>query len=727
MPEYLYIRSNPDWIDKYKFGYTSSENGLKERYKSSITEHSEYSSYERVFEIRKLDSYKGYNEFDKIFSIACRTKEIPDNLPLLKQMKDYLVEGRDKSEFIKKEGLNLLEQIVKTEFLGLGLKFVRSFSQEELREYEKMIQREYESGNSTQEVFEFPCFEFNKFSPFPYQEETLEKMSDYFSTNDIGKIIWSCGLGKTLLSLFFIGRMKYKRVCIGTPSIFLQNQFSEEIEKFFGNKVKIIKVNGNNFDTQISNQLTFFITTYSSCHLLDKIHFDFKLGDEAHHVTTIEGEKSFSKFHSIVSQKTLYMTATEKFFENQDDKQYSMDNAKYFGKVIDRKSIKWGIENKKITDYNLVLLKTYEKDLEDLKITKEKDKNLLISSYAALKSLEEDNFSQLKHLLIYTNKIDNCERIIQCINDLIKEEKFLWSDRIKNVFKDCVTSQNKKGKINDIIEQFKNSEIGILSCVYILGEGFNLPKLTGVLIAESMESEIRIVQSCLRANRLDPENLYKESYIIIPTVEEITQENYETSKSFEKLKMIVKKFSEHDDIFQRIKIKSVKEKVVSPDDKKQDKSSVVDDDIKITNIDELKTLKLKLIKYGCIKSSLKYEENEYEILMSSNKKLSLKCIDEYNQSKNKRGYFISDPEKYFKKFGIWRNWYHFLGIDTSNLISDKEMWIKRCSELDIVSKEQYNYWCEKEHTLPTMPFEIYPNFTGIDMELSKDSLNYLFD
>ena len=154
MPEYLYIRSNPDWIDKYKFGYTSSENGLKERYKSSITEHSEYSSYERVFEIQKLDFYKGYNEFDKIFSIACRTKEIPDNFPLLKQMKDYLVEGRDKSEFIKKEGLNLLEQIVKIEFLGLGLNFVRSFSQEELRECEKMIQREYEAGNSTPDIFE---------------------------------------------------------------------------------------------------------------------------------------------------------------------------------------------------------------------------------------------------------------------------------------------------------------------------------------------------------------------------------------------------------------------------------------------------------------------------------------------------------------------------------------------------------------------------------------------
>ena len=40
-------------------------------------------------------------------------------------------------------------------------------------------------------------------------------------------------------------------------------------------------------------------------------------------------------------------------------------------------------------------------------------------------------------------------------------------------------------------------------CVYIFGEGFDLPKLNGVVFAEQMTSEIRIVQSALRPNRMD--------------------------------------------------------------------------------------------------------------------------------------------------------------------------------------------------------------------------------
>lgn len=55
MSSYLYIRSNPDWNDKYKFGYTSTKQGLKDRYKASITEHSFYSEYVAIYEIEKTE------------------------------------------------------------------------------------------------------------------------------------------------------------------------------------------------------------------------------------------------------------------------------------------------------------------------------------------------------------------------------------------------------------------------------------------------------------------------------------------------------------------------------------------------------------------------------------------------------------------------------------------------------------------------------------------------
>ena len=53
------------------------------------------------------------------------------------------------------------------------------------------------------------------------------------------------------------------------------------------------------------------------------------------------------------------MTATEKVIENNKTNKviYSMDDENIFGKIIDMKSINWAIENKKITDYNLIILK----------------------------------------------------------------------------------------------------------------------------------------------------------------------------------------------------------------------------------------------------------------------------------------------------------------------------------------------------------------------------------
>ena len=68
--------------------------------------------------------------------------------------------------------------------------------------------------------------------------------------------------------------------------------------------------------------------------------FDFKVGDECHHLT---GEydpdkdiKRYTQFHIIQSKKTLFMTGTNKTIVNMTtDKQISsMDNEELFGKVI---------------------------------------------------------------------------------------------------------------------------------------------------------------------------------------------------------------------------------------------------------------------------------------------------------------------------------------------------------------------------------------------------------
>ena len=89
------------------------------------------------------------------------------------------------------------------------------------------------------------------------------------------------------------------------------------------------------------------------------------------------------------------------------------------------------------------------------------------------------------------------------------------------------------------ITKFKNAAWGIISSVYIFGEGFDCPAVNGVVFAENMESDIRIVQSTLRANRLDNNFPNKKAYVIIPYID---TENFITDNmSFDKCRKIIAK------------------------------------------------------------------------------------------------------------------------------------------------------------------------------------------
>ena len=73
------------------------------------------------------------------------------------------------------------------------------------------------------------------------------------------------------------------------------------------------------------------------------------------------------------------------------------------------------------------------------------------------------------------------------------------------------------------------------------------------------------------------------------------------------------------------------------------------------------------------------------------------------------------PETKYEKW--WINYYDFLGIDTSKYPKNKEELIKKCRILGI--KEDADY-CDlaEEYSLPTMPQDLYTNFTNIYNELT---------
>lgn len=548
--------------------------------------------------------------------------------------------------------------------------------------------------------------------PKDYQIETLRKMCDYYDEYDIGKIYWSCGLGKTMLSLFFIKNMRLNRVIIGVPSMSLQKQFKKEILKLFSNEENILCVGSiqttdsrkiSDFLENESLECKFLITTYHSCNLLLSLpEVDLKIGDESHHLVgkMSSSDRNFLLFHQIKSSKTLFMTATEKIIEEKED--YSMDNEEIFGKVIDSKSVKWAIENKKITDFQVIIIKNKEEDfniiVEKFRISGEslekQNVHLLISAYMTLKSLE--TIQKISHILIYTNTIDNAKLVNKYIDLLF--ENGLTPIPKADLYNSALYSKCGKD-IKSELSIFRERRFGIISCVYLFGEGFDEPKLNGVCFADKMDSDIRITQYALRPNRLEEFNDSKIAFVIIPYLD------------FEKLTIIISKLRKIDDTIQS---KMRLFEIITDGPKKPKPQNPLPEPMN-ENMDELEKLKIKLRHSKALSSYFSEIEDEYKYMRIVNNELNIQSKEEYIQRKEEHESYIENPVVHFN--GIWKNWIDFLGIDTSLFIQSKTEWKKFCKNKQIKTIQEYKDACKIYPELPKNPNEFYIGFSNLFYEL----------
>lgn len=584
-----------------------------------------------------------------------------------------------------------------------------------------------------------------------YQLDVMEKLKEIYNENDKFKLIWSCGLGKTLFSIYISKVFNHKKIIIGVPSLYLQKQFYKEIIRIFPNKKNILCIGCDNNSTinikeikahynKNKNEPIFIITTYSSCHLIDDtFEFDFKIGDEAHHLVGEENKKTknYKLFHNIKSNKSLFMTATEKVTNMKSNKEvYSMDNNNIFGDYLDVKSVKWAIDNKKITDFILLVLSNTEDEVD--KIIKKlkieiKHKELFISAYITLKAInnyciidhtkldENNHYRKLTHVLICCNKIENANIISEYINTLLKKNIFK-NIKQNEFYNESLHTEKANLNFNDEVDNFKNSKYGIISSVYIFSEGFDLPKLNGVVFAENMMSDIRIVQTALRPNRIDPNDDKKKSYIIIPYM--ISNDILANNASFNKIRMIISKLRNVDETIEhKIVIKSGK--YIEPDSDTDTENDSDTEDKKKHNFDfndenkDLDKIKLRLILSKALSSKNTEEQDEMNYVRAVNRDLNIKSKEIYttDEIKQKHENYIENPEEYFRAKGVWINWSYFLGYDTSKFIKTKNEWIIFCREKNITSLKEYEELSKKYDCLPHNPVDYYEDFTNIQNEL----------
>ena len=733
----VYLRDNP-WYkmeDVIKLGIASF---AKDRSNTYITGEVERGEYISVIEI-PLDKMKILDKYLKLYFKLYHIYKGGGtefyNRCIIDLIEPYLKKINIDYKVLTKEEINLMNRCERVRNIPNVNKVKNIFNELKI----KNIIEKYKNKRSKKEAInneiidEISCI--NNVQPNRHQQYVLEFIEDFFALCNIGKIVWACGLGKALLSILIVKLLKFKSVAIGVPSNYLQKQMKKEILKIFPNKNNILFVGGedhsiksttNNkqiiqfLNTNINSEPKFVVSTYHSCYLLanNDIKFEFKIGDEAHHLVGIEKEenKGFRLFHKINSVKSLFMTATEKYTEMlRIDKQiYSMEDETIFGKCIDTKSVHWAIENKKITDYDVLVLKNTENEVDEIASSLNLNvfnKEIFISGYMCLKSFEK--YSDLTHLLSYHNTTEDAELSKKYINEILSLN--ILSIPKERIYNNSLHSKNCNN-LDTEVSTFKDAPYGIISCVYIFGEGFDLPKLNGVCIAANMQSETRIVQYLLRPNRLEFGNPNKKAYVIIPYID---ADDWETeNKSYEKVRTIVSEMRNIDENIEQKIVVYIGNKKKKQDISKDEERTFDYEDYNFEeNSGELNKIKLRLRYSKALGSKFTEEQDEYNYVKSINASLNIQSKKEYIERKDSHSNFIDSPEEYFKSKGVWNNWYDFMGGDTTKFIQSKQEWINFCKEKNIKSLDNYYVACEEHNVLPKEPADFYKDFTNIPTEL----------
>ncbi len=519
-------------------------------------------------------------------------------------------------------------------------------------------------NNKSEKLIKKTNKEIVNYIPRADQEIIINKSLDHFNKYDKGLLVLMCGVGKTLISLWITQKLESSTIIIGVPNKLLLKQWGDIIKKLFQD-MPYLMVSSNmkikdieSFLEKYGHHRSIIITTYSSSHKINtavqNINFKFsmKILDEVHHLTSYNMKlsnttKSYIQMLNIPSQKQISLTATLKQLEDNDimnDNIISNDNINYFGNIIDKKNLSSAINENIICDYMIQTIIANEDELSsDFIENTDNHKRLFLSAFAALKSIVN---STTHHLLIYANNMDNSEIIVKYIKLLLENNYF----NISELYYSNYDSEMNKTEQEKIIKSFQNSKNGIITCVYCLGEGWDFPLLDGVVFAENMSSNIRIVQSALRAsrkNKLEPNKITK---IILPILNKddwLDNNNQDLKKVRE---IIYQMGLEDESITQKIKVYCIKIC------KYEISQSGIKINEEIEEYDEELTQKLRLKTINRRALDITYEKAR-KILIEKN----IKSKTEYFELCKIDNRLTNEPEIVYN--GQFTNWIDYLNIE----------------------------------------------------------------
>ena len=682
---YIYVRSNEYWdlYNAYKLGKTSN---IPDRENTYITSEIKRGYYVMIieFNLKILDKIEKKLQiyFNKLnlhikynAGVEFYKKEIIDFII------PYLNQNRIEYKILSTDEIDNL--VKKTRVYN---KDTSDSSDSSDNESIGDINNEVENKNLNK-----------RYTPRADQIIIIEKAVIHFKQYDKGVLVLMCGVGKTLISLWVTQELNSNTILIGVPNKLLLKQWEDVICNLFQNVPYLIVSGGITIDNIIQflekNQTKcIIITTYASAHKVlaaskyTNFVFSIKINDECHHLTStnmrIEGNtKKFIEMLNIQSVKQLSLTATLKQLEcdYNDNIIISNDNLEYFGEIIDRKCLLWAINENIVCDYIIQTIITNEERLEEqftkFNINEENDKRLFLSVFASLKSIFDGH---THHLLIYSNNKDNSFKLIEYIKLLLYDKYFDIHDLYYSNYHSEMKSKDQK----EIIKNFEKAQFGIIACVYCLGEGWDFPLLDAVVFSENMSSNIRIVQSALRASRKNKLYPNKITKIILPVLNKDDWLENNNNSDLKKVREVIYQMGLEDEtITQKIVVLKISIEKPKPINPKPLKELPFINDFGEYDDELTQKLRLKTIKRTTLGTSY---EKAIKIIADKN----IKSKEGYYELCEKDNRLSRDPEIDFN--GKFTNWIEYLSIE--RIYYDLEACKNKvCEHLELYPNIKKNY------------------------------------
>lgn len=436
-----------------------------------------------------------------------------------------------------------------------------------------------------------------KLSPYPFQKRMIDDVISGFEKNDRGKLIAACGTGKTLSSMWISQGLNANRILFIAPSLALIKQTLEEWTQNYGSKLDYacvcsdttvvggdddigdilasdvgIPVTTNPkelvdfFEREVNDRdIKVVFSTYQSLDVVSEAQkifedfaFDLGIFDEAHRTAGSKFSNMFSlalNNENVNIKKRLFMTATERLIkpwirkkaEESSKLLFSMDDEKNYGPVFHRFTFGDAIKEHVIADYKVVVAAVTKNEIFQLfdsnKIVElesnESQYHLsqnLLSQVILAKSFKE---LSIKKTISFHSNVKSAQQFIN-----VGAEKSVFDKLLKlyemsipgeSLYLDHVNGSMSAGQRKKILEDFKNSEFGIVTNARCLTEGVDVPVIDSVFFADPKSSIIDIVQACGRALRKVKGSPDQISYFIIPVI--IDSENNE-SINYDKFEMV---------------------------------------------------------------------------------------------------------------------------------------------------------------------------------------------